>query len=662
MALQPNTPLSFVVGLAASFLAATHTVAQTVDNFVLLDQQGNAHELYYGAQTKAVVLMAQTNQCDNMAANIAAFNKLAAAYANQNVKFLLINSALGDARPQLAAQAQAYQQTSPVPISILDDTTQIIGESLGLSSAGELLIINTQNRQLSYRGDAGNAAAATTLEALVNQQPLPSQPRVTKLSPHASCDIAFPNKSQDHAQISYSNTVAPLLKEKCALCHRPNGIGPWAMTSYNLVRGFAPMIREVIRTKRMPPWHADPHIGQWQGDRSLSTSEIQTLVHWIEAGAPRGEGPDPLTTVAAQTQDWPLGEPDLILELPPFTVQASGVVDYQFPVVKNTIGKDVWVKAATVVPGDRSVVHHVLVGAADGPAEDRGNRESVFDNYIIGYAPGNESSTMPEGTGVFIPKGGDFLFQLHYTPVGKEVVDRTRLGLYFADQAPNNFYRHNVVLDPTIAIPPQAAAHEEVAYFEFDKPALLHAVVPHAHYRGRASRFELHHPDGEVEVVLSVPNYDFNWQRTYEFAEPKLMPAGSRLVHATTYDNSENNPGNPDPARTVPWGLQSHDEMLYGAFSYTWVNETSPQPIHDKTRADTTQMVGFMDRNMDGKLVWSELPPQMKKRLVQGFKAVDGNGDGGLDIEEFMRLLERQRASRQAQQADSTGAAAASGG
>ena len=169
------------------------------------------------------------------------------------------------------------------------------------------------------------------------------------------------------------------------------------MTEYTMIRGFAPMIREVVRTKRMPPWHADPHIGQWQGDRSLSIEEIQTLVHWIEAGAPRGDGPDPLESVKRASSKWPMGEPDLVLDIPGFEVPATGVVNYQFPYLKNPLDHGIWIKATTILPGDRSVVHHVLAGSTESN-ELPGREDNLFENYIIGYAPGAESYVMPEGT------------------------------------------------------------------------------------------------------------------------------------------------------------------------------------------------------------------------------------------------------------------------
>jgi hypothetical protein len=628
-------------------LQALASQTQRVDNFVLLDHTGKAQELYYGNH-KAIALMVHGNGCPIVRNAITDFKALRDEFEPKGVRFAMLNANLQDERASIAAEAREWGIDMP----ILDDTTQLIGEALKLVRTGEVLIIEPGTWEVVYRGPLDNRLdyerqkkqaseryAKDALTAVLAGRKVSQAERDA-----VGCLINFPARKANHAAISYTDTIAPLLQEKCAVCHRPGGIGPWAMTSYTMVQGFAPMIREVVRTRRMPPWHADPQIGHWKGDKSLSIEETQTLIHWIEAGAPRGEGKDPLLAVARPSDEWPLGAPDLVLEVPAFEVPAAGTVDYQFPVLQNPLDDGVWVEAATVIPGDRNVVHHVLVGAADGPRDSskpRRGGESVFDNYIIGYAPGNESASMPEGTGVYIPKGADFLLQMHYTPYGKAAVDKTRVGLYFAKEQPENFLRHQVVLDPTIRIPPNVAEHEEVAYHEFDKDALLHFIVPHAHYRGRASSFELAYPDGRTEVLLSVPNYDFNWQRTYEFETPKLMPAGSRLLHRTVYDNSAANPGNPDPERTVPWGLQSWDEMLYGAFSYSWVDETAKQPIHDSQLSEAYQMVGFMDRDMDGKLSWKELPKQLQKRLVQGFKHVDANGDGGLDAKEFVQMQRR---------------------
>ena len=643
---------SVAVLFFALALSAASSFAMRVDNFVLLDHKGDAHDLYYYNNSPAIVIMVQGNGCPIVRNALTDYNALREKFAANGTTFFMLNSNLQDRRETIAAEAEKYA----IAVPILHDETQLIGESLDLIRTGEILVIDPKSWEIVYRGpindrqvyerqknEASEHYAADAIKAVLAGEPVEIAKRDA-----IGCLINFAQKNQSHEQISYSETIAPMLQEKCVVCHTEGGLGPWAMNDYTMVRGFAPMIREVVRTKRMPPWHADPHIGVFKDDKSLSVEETQTLVHWIEAGAPRGNGPDPLAESKIAQVDWPLGEPDLVLDMPKYTIPASGVVEYKYPRLQNPLDVGVWVRAATVLPGDREVVHHILAGSIDADTSKQKRDSGVFDNYLIGYAPGNESNVFPEDTGVYIAPGGEFTFQLHYTPVGRETVDRSKIGLYFHKERPDNFYRQEVVLNPEIYIPANEARHKEVAYFEFDKPAEIHDLVPHSHYRGVASKFEIVHADGRTEAILSVPNYDFNWQRTYEFVEPKRVEPGARLVHTTWYDNSANNPGNPDPNRNVPWGQQSWDEMLYGAFSYTYVNETTEAPLHDKMLADTTQSFGFMDKNFDGKLTMAELPDRWKKRLASSFKRADADGDGGLSIKEMHRLLqmrERQRAA-----------------
>lgn len=669
MGRRPGRPTKgFAFFVVTAFIVTTMffgptAFAERVDNFVLLDQTGKAHELYYQSDASAVVIMVQANGCEIVRNSIAEYQALSEQYTPRNVRFLMLNSSPQDNRANIAKEAEEWGISLP----ILDDDSQIIGESLDLVGAGEVLVLNPENWNLVYRGPLSNRLTSENppseathyvvdaLENLLNSglqehsadfaQPLAQVETV-------GCPIDFPQRNAQHASISYSETIAPLLQKNCAHCHVEGGIGPWAMTSYNMIRGFAPMIREVVRTKRMPPWHADPHIGAWQGDRRLSIEDTQTLVHWIEAGAPRGEGSDPLESLTPLSNEWPLGEPDLIVEIPGYEVAASGTVDYQFPYVANELNHGVWITAVTILPGDRSVVHHVLAGSVEG-SEPPSREDSVMDNYIIGYAPGSESYVMPEGTGIYIAAGGFFTFQLHYTPTGKATVDQSKMGLYLSDTPPANFLRHQVVVNPAISIPPNTPEHEEVAYYQFQDAAIIHTLFPHSHYRGRASTFEVLYPDGRLETVLSVPNYDFNWQRGYNPVEPIAVPAGARLIHRTVYDNSAQNLANPDPSKTIGWGLQSWDEMLYGAFSYSWVNETTDKPIHDRQLSGVTQFIGFLDKDMDGKLSWRELPDRMKKRLIQGFSTVDTNGDGGLDIQEFNAMQnQREKQERRTAGAD----------
>lgn len=649
------TKIIFVANwlLVAVLLSFNAVSANTkVDDFVLLDQGGDAQALFYDKQAKAIVVMIHGNGCQIVRSILPDYKALRDEYESKGVRFLMLNANLQDTRATIASEAAEWGIDMP----ILIDNAQIIAPSLNVTRTGEVLIINPVSREISYRGaindrvhferqkkEASQHYVKNALDALLAGEAV-TVPKVESVG----CIVNLPKPAQ---VISYSETIAPMLLDKCVACHQDGGIAPWAMSEYRMIQGFAPMIREVVRTKRMPPWHADPEIGQWQHDAGLSVEETKTLISWIEVGAKRGEGDDPLTAFKPNEEQWPLGEPDLIVEVPAFDVPASGIVDYQFPVVQNTLNKDAWVVAATVLPGDTQAVHHVLLGSADQPpAVD--DLENVFQNYIMGYAPGNESAHMPEGTGVFVPKGGVYLLQVHYTPYGKKSTDTTRVGLYFADKPPQNFLRNHVIANSRLSIPPYAARHEEKAYFEFWNDAVIYGLVPHAHYRGRSSSFDLVYPDGRTEVILSVPNYDFNWQRTYAFTEPKSVPAGTKIIHRTIYDNSANNPGNPDPSRQVPWGLQSEDEMLYGSVSYSWVDETSGEPIHSYLTSETAQWMGVIDKDMDGLISEAEMPKRLRDSIGWKWKLLDEDNDGQLNLAEMevlmARMMERKKQQKTA--------------
>jgi hypothetical protein len=392
----------------------------------------------------------------------------------------------------------------------------------------------------------------------------------------AGCAIPMPERERRnaHAQISYEKTIAPILAENCVACHREGGIGPWQMSNYEMVRGFAPMIREVVRTARMPPWHADPHHGVFSNDRSLSNEEMKTLVHWIEAGSPRGSGPDPLTKLPKDWPEWSLGKPDLVIELPKFNVPATGTIPYQMVTVENPLDHDVWVRAVDFLPGDRTVLHHIIA-TIGGEGINRRDGEGALSNYV----PGAEPLEIPADNGILVPKGAKFSFQCHYTTSGKEAVDVTRMGLYFMKDPPKYRYREAVLANPRLKIPPNKKEHVEFQTRTFDREVLVYSLHPHSHFRGRAASFIAHYPDGREEVLLNVPRYDFNWQATYDLKTPKVLPAGTKITYYTTFDNSTQNKANPDPNREVPWGQQTWDEMLYGVIRFRYLTEEAASKV-----------------------------------------------------------------------------------
>ena len=540
---------------------------ERVDNFELLDHTGAAHELYYLSDADAVVLMTVSNGCPAVREALPQFQEARDAYRERGVEFLLINSSLTDDRAAIVTEAANLGIETPV----LMDNSQIIGESLGVQNTAEVFVVNTQGWKLAYRGapDALNAA----LDAVLAGDAVEVAKTIA-----TGCAIDFPEREREaaHKQISYSETIAPMLIDNCVGCHHEGGIGPWVMSDYNMILGFSPMIREVIRTKRMPPWHADPAHGDFLNDRSLTTEEIQTLVHWIEAGSPRGDGPDTLAQNQHEWPEWGLGEPDLIIEIPPYEVPASGVVEYQYPTVDNPLDHDVWVRASEILPGERQALHHVITRfyVPDPEAKGKGRFGGRRGGGLGGYVPGNVAREYPDDTGTLLPAGAKINFQMHYTPYGKAITDASRLGVYFYDEPPKRKLAGTVLMNTKIKIPPNTKAHTESMSQVLKRDVLVYSMLPHSHYRGKASDFIAYYPDGTKEVLLSVPAYDFNWQTTYVLREPKVLPAGTKIVHSTTYDNSAQNPANPDPNREVPWGQQSWDEMLFGAMSFRYLEET----------------------------------------------------------------------------------------
>ncbi len=369
------------------------------------------------------------------------------------------------------------------------------------------------------------------------------------------------DKKQAHAKISYSKSIAPMLIDNCVACHRTGGIGPWQMSSYDMIKGFAPMIREVVRTQRMPPWHADPHYQAFSNDRSLSKDEVKTLVHWIEAGAPRGSGGDPLVELKRSWPEWALGEPDLIVEIPAFDVPATGTIPYQMPSTANPLDHDVWVRAVDFLPGDRTVLHHIIatMGVDGAGIRDGGS--------LGGYVPGAGPMVLPQETGVLMKKGAKFFFQMHYTATGKQARDVSRMGLYFRKDTPQYQFRSAVMAKPSLKIPPNTKAHTESASRTFDRDVLVYSLLPHSHFRGKASNFVATYPDGTQETLLSVPNYDFNWQTTYELADAEA-PARRHEGHAQhdvgQLDPEQGEPG-PEPRSAMGPADVGRDAVRRGA-------------------------------------------------------------------------------------------------
>jgi hypothetical protein len=634
---------------------APSAAPQMVDDFRLPDQNYLGRQLYRLGDAKAVVIITYASGDKAIRAEAKSYMDLKAAYAAPGVEFMMLASKIGETRPTVIADAKA----AGIDMPILFDYQQIIGESLGVTRAAEVIVIDPRTWTVAYRGavvgKGGEAWARQAIEGLVAGRKV----SMAANAPRGAV-IAFPEraKAASFAKISYAKTIAPIIQAKCTGCHQPGGIGPMPLNNYEQIKGFSPMIREVLRTNRMPPYMADQTVGHFQDDDRLSPDQIKTLVHWVEAGAPRGAGEDPLAKIKFQAPEWPLGKPDVIVEIPAAKIPASGVMEYQRPVVKNVMTEGRWMKATTFRVTDRQVVHHILTGVVAGDRSAGGMAsESEWGASLGGYGPGRGSNLQPHDTGVWIPPSGGVAFQNHYTPYGRETVEETQMGIYFypKGQEPKYILRTFGIFDFSIVIPPGEEWHAERAYIDVPREMVLYGLTPHAHHRGGSVNVSVLFPDGRERMLLALPRYEFEWQYEYFLKEPLTVPAGSRIITRWTFDNSTRNPQNPDPKREIRWGEQSSEEMLALYLHYRWTEETVAKPKPELDRLmQSGLMMGVMDDSMDAKLQVTELKGQMGERLKPFFAMVDADKDGGVDRKELdaaLKLMPRRRAPAAAQAA-----------
>ena len=606
-------------------------VGPHVDDFQLTDTNLMAHRLYYYGYAPAIVLM--TRGTDGYSAHAASeLEKLKSEYAAKGALFFMIDS--GPEQSRIDAVAGAKREKLTIPL--LMDEEQLVGEGLGVKREGEVFVVDPKTWRAVYHGPLatpGQAYASDAIAAVLAGR----APAVNDVPFNDGPAIAFPEAARKagFARISYSSQIAPIVQEKCSGCHLNGGIGPFAMDSYDVIKAFAPMIRETLRTRRMPPYFADPHIGAFKNDQGLTSQQTKLLVHWIEAGAPRGTGPDPLLADKGKAApEWPvaLGKPGVVVTLPAFNVPANGVIDYQNPYVANPFTQNTWLKAISIRPGDRRVLHHVISNWSPVAGEAA---PSIPGGSVGSYTPGADAQMIADGAGAPVPAGGKLHFQMHYTTMGKSTTDVTKVGFYTLKTEPKYIKRSTVIGDFALYIPAGAQRHTEVAYLTAPADMLLYTLYPHAHYRGMHVELKARTPDGKDTMLLALPKYDFNWQRDYDPVEPILVKAGTKLIATWVYDNSTHNPANPDPKRNVTWGEQTPDEMMYFRINYRWVDETVAHPRADlEAKLRASQLIGSLDANLDGVIEPEELKGPLAG-LRARFAELDKDHDGTLDAKEL---------------------------
>lgn len=367
---------------------------------------------------------------------------------------------------------------------------------------------------------------------------------------------------------TYSKHISRIFQKRCQDCHRPGEVAPMALLSYEDARPWARSIKKYVLSGEMPPWHADPKYGRFKNDARLPQEEIDAIVAWVDAGAPEGN-PEELPPPKTFSEGWRIGEPDAVFALPVrFKVKPEGEVEYQYFSVQTDFEEDKWIQAAEARPGNREVVHHIIVFI-----KEPGKRGSLFGNHLCGTAPGMPPDIFPEGTAKLVKAGSTLIFQMHYTPTGEVEYDRSSVGLRFAKEPPKQRMRLRAIMNRRFRIPPGDPAFATHASYTFRRPGTIWSFTPHMHLRGKSFRYELHVPGREPETLLWIPEYDFDWQNIYRLETPRRVPAGARIECTGIFDNSKDNPDNPDPEATVRWGDQTWEEMMIGFVEITFASE-----------------------------------------------------------------------------------------
>jgi len=384
---------------------------------------------------------------------------------------------------------------------------------------------------------------------------------------------------------TFYKNVLPILQDHCQSCHRPGEIAPMPFLAYEQTSLWADAIAHDVEMKMMPPWFADPGYGHFANDTSLSDQQIATITNWARNGAPAGDvhdSPPP----RRWTEGWNIPQPDLIVKMPkPVPIPANGEVEYTYEIVPTHFAEERWVQMSEFRPGSPAHVHHAVVyirppdspwlrhapvgqpftaSSLSDPEERRQAHETTSDLLLV-YAPGSSPDQWPDGMAKFVPAGSDLVFQMHYTANGAADQDQTSIGLVFAKAPPTQRVITLQLNNHALLIPPGANDFRVEAQGTLPHDAILLSLFPHMHLRGKRFEYDIVHDDGSSEVLLRV-NYHFHWQLSYKLAQARLLPAGTKLRAIAWYDNSKNNPHNPDPTKMVTWGDQTSDEMMVGFF------------------------------------------------------------------------------------------------
>ncbi len=653
------------VGADAAILQQTVQVDLTLPTV-----DGKTVQVHPDSDSKVQVICFVGCECPLAKLYAARLNELAKQFSQDDVRWIAINSNPQDSMAELKEYAEAHQLCFPVA----KDNDSLAMTQLAATRTPEVIVIDELGMVI-YRGRIDDQYRPGVIQPkpsrddlrIAIEEQLAGKPVTIPRTEAAGCLIAKPRKIDPECNVTYCDQISQVLRRHCTECHREGEIGPFSLTSYEDATGWADMMLETIDQKRMPPWHATSNHAALMNQREMPAADRELIARWIEGGMPYGDA-DKLQQEPPRLTGWQLQrEPDRVFDVTkqPFRVAAEGVIDYQYFVVDPGFDHDMWVDAAEIQPGNRGVVHHAIafIRPPDGVS-----MEGL--GLLTAYVPGQRVAQPSPGLAKRIPAGSKIVFQMHYTPNGSEQTDQSRLGMTFVDEKKVTHESLSIVgINHDLEIPPeQSAVQVDGHTSRFPRRGKLLSIAPHMHLRGKAITVQLERESGD-EMILEVPHYDFNWQHTYLLAEPIPLNDVKQISFTATYDNSKQNPFNPDPTQFVTWGDQTWEEMaivfyevskpltdaedgptqqLASTENSTASNERERlrkdrelQEQHEQEREqEADRLLQDLDTNQDGIIEQDEVPLAVKWRL---FNQLDGDGNRRVDRKEIVGYLEQHR-------------------
>ena len=575
-----------------SSTATTDHPLRSVSDFALLDQQGKFHKLSRYRRSRAVVLYVHGVGCPIVRNHLPTLRQLRDRYEPQGVTFLLLNCNPQDDRQALQQDAEERD----IDIPILRDDAQLVMDMLKIERTGETFLIDPISQEVVYHGPVDDRLDYESQKMEANRHYLRDaidaflagrRPADSELAVRGCAVSHMDTRVEGAPELTYVENVAPILEQRCVSCHRPDGDAPWALNEYDDAFGWRAMIREVVLARRMPPRQPDTHYLPLYRRHGISPDESRTLVRWIDSGAPRGEGIDPLLTRDRSVDGkFDIRNASINIPLPAQQIPATGEVAYRTNALRLELKEDAWVRAGGIQPSAPQVLHHAFCRTADvegkslnpEKTDKRGQSDRWRSTNITGYTPGASLFEFPPNVGIRIPKKCSLITLYHYTTTGTAVTDHPRLVLFLHKRKPLFEALTQVLERRDFRIPAYEQHYEVRDDYVFPEDVLLLAVTPHMHYRGASFQISAELENGFQRTLFSIPNYRMTWQTLYWLKHPVAIPKGTRIECSGVFDNSELNELNPDPSVDVIYGQQSTAEMFEGWLLYC--NKTEENSKH----------------------------------------------------------------------------------